>query len=184
MIEAIIYLVIGFLVAALFGLLFAAQLHNRGERLTTKRLDAAKPSSLVEMRADKDQQRAELAMSLRRLETNIERMKTKTAAHLVRISKKTEMINELNRKLDEKTATIIGMEGRDNSPRNQLATPRRQIAIGSLREAAHARPDVKATLRRHLVALAEESRLLDTREFDIKRRRDQLNHAGGIEDDL
>jgi hypothetical protein len=184
MIEAIIYLVIGFLVAALFGLLFAPQLHNRAARLTTKRLDAAMPSSLVKVRADQDQQRAELAMSIRRLETNIERMKTKTAAHLVQISQKTETINELKRELDEKSATIIGMQGRDKSLRNQLATPRKQIETGSLREAAHARPDGKATLRRHLAALAEQSRLLDTREFDIKRRRDQLNHAGGIEDDL
>jgi hypothetical protein len=184
MIEAIIYLVSGFLVATLFGLLFVSTSHNHAVRLTTKRLDVAKPSSLVEMRADQDQQRAELAMSIRRLETNIERMKTKTAAHLVRISKKTEMINELKRELDEKSATIMGLEVRDEPLRNQLAIPRKQIETGSLREGAHARPNVKATLRRHLAALAEQSRLLDTREFDIKRRRDQLNPAGGIEDDL
>src|ERR1700733_1829559 len=39
----------------------------------------------------------------------------------------------------------------------------------------HARPDIKATLRKQLAALAGESRLLDTREFDLKRQRDQLN---------
>ena len=107
MIEATMYFGIGFLIAALLGLLFAPLLHNRAVRLTTRRLDAATPLSIIEVRADKDQLRAEFSMSIRRLETSIERMKTKTAYHLVQISRKTEAINELKKELDEKAATIL-----------------------------------------------------------------------------
>jgi hypothetical protein len=58
MIEAIMYFGIGFLVATLLGLLFIPPVHNRAVRLTTKRLEASTPLSMIEIRADKDRLRA------------------------------------------------------------------------------------------------------------------------------
>ena len=55
MIEPIMYFGIGFLVAALLGLLFVPLVHNRAVRLTMRRLEAATPLSIAEIRADKDQ---------------------------------------------------------------------------------------------------------------------------------
>ena len=52
--------------------------HNRAVRLTMRRLEAATPLSMAEIQADKDQLRAEFAMSTRRLEMSVEQMKTKT----------------------------------------------------------------------------------------------------------
>ena len=72
MIEPGMYFGIGFLVAALLGLLFVPLVHNRAVRLTMKRLEAATPLSIAEIRADKDQLRAEFAMSPRRLEMSVE----------------------------------------------------------------------------------------------------------------
>jgi hypothetical protein len=63
MIELIMYFGIGFLVAALLGLLFIPLVHNRAVRLTMKRLEASTPLSISEIRADKDQLRAESASS-------------------------------------------------------------------------------------------------------------------------
>ena len=80
MIEPIMYFGIGFLVAALLGLLFVPLVHNRAVRLTMRRLEAATPLSIAEIRADKDQLRAEFAMSTRRLEMSVEQMKAKTTA--------------------------------------------------------------------------------------------------------
>ena len=65
MIEPIMYLAIGFLVSMLFGLMIVPLVHNRAVRLTTKRMEAATPLSMAEIQADKDQLRAEFAMSAR-----------------------------------------------------------------------------------------------------------------------
>jgi chromosome segregation ATPase len=182
MIESVMYISIGVLVAALFGLLFAPLLHDRAVRLTTRRLDAALPLSIIEVRADKDQLRAEFAMSIRRLETGLERMRTKTAAHLMQMSKKTEAINKLKKELEDKSATIAELEARDGALRKELAIIRKQFEVSSLRKAAPSRPDKEADLRKQLAGLVGKSRLLDEREFDIKRRRDQLDNAGEIAD--
>jgi chromosome segregation ATPase len=178
MTESIMYFAIGFLVSALFGLLFAPLLHNRAVRLTTKRLDAATPLSIIEVRADKDQLRAQFAMSIRRLEMSIEQMKTKTTMHLVEISKKTDTITELKKELSEKTATICAMEARDKILRNQPSSTE------MLREAERVLSDKEAELAKQVAALAHKSRLLDARESEIKRLREQLDDAGEIENDL
>ena len=79
MIEPIMYFGIGFLMAGLLGLVLIPLVHNRAVRLTMRRLEAATPISLAEIQADKDQLRAEFAMSTRRLELSVEQMKAKTA---------------------------------------------------------------------------------------------------------
>ena len=184
--ESIMYFGIGFLAAALFGLLFVPLVHNRAVRLTTRRLDAATPLSIIEVRAEKDQLRAQFAMSIRRLEMSIAQMKTKTAAHLVEISKKTDTINQLKKKFDETTATICAMEACDKTLRDQLraAEERFELQSSSLREAECALSDKGAELAKQVASLAHKSRLLDQREFEIKRLREQLDDAGGIEHDL
>jgi len=82
MIELVMYFGIGYLVAALLGLLFIPLVHNRAVRLTMKQLEASTPLSTAEVRADKDQLRAESAMATRRLEMKIEMMKAQTTWQL------------------------------------------------------------------------------------------------------
>ena len=48
MIEPVMYFGIGFLVAALLGLLFVPLVHNRAVRLTMRRLEAATPLSIAD----------------------------------------------------------------------------------------------------------------------------------------
>ena len=110
MTEPVIYFGIGFLVAALLGLLFVPLVHNRAVRLTMRRLEAATPLSVAEIRADKDQLRAEFAMSTRRLEMSVEQMKAKTTGQLAELGKKTDAINLLKKELGEKTAAIFAIE--------------------------------------------------------------------------
>src|SRR5262245_62243040 len=85
MIEPIMFFGIGFLVASLFGLVLLPLVHNRAVRLTMKRLEAATPLSMAEIQADKDQLRAEFAMSTRRLELSVEQMKVKTTSQLAQL---------------------------------------------------------------------------------------------------
>src|ERR1035438_8207028 len=87
MIEPIMYFGIGFLVAALVGLVVVPLVHGRAVRLTMRRLEAATPLSMAEIQADKDQLRAEFAMSTRRLEMSVENLKTKTTSQLADLGK-------------------------------------------------------------------------------------------------
>jgi uncharacterized membrane protein YccC len=97
------YFGIGFLVAALLGLLFIPAVHNRAIRLTMKRLEASMPVSITEIRADKDQLRAEFAVSTRRLELKIEKLKAQTTSQLAELGKKTDAINQCKKNWLRKT---------------------------------------------------------------------------------
>src|ERR1700724_3598433 len=150
MIEPVMFFGIGFLVAALLGLLFIPLVHNRAVRLTMRRLEAATPLSIAEIRADKDQLRAEFAMSTRRLEMSVDQMKAKTTTQLAELAKKSDAINQLKKELGEKTATIFALEARDKTQREQLRSTEDEFELksGSLREAERALADKQADLAR------------------------------------
>src|SRR5271169_4736924 len=169
MIEPVMYFGIGFLVAALLCLLFVPLVHNRAVRLTMKRLEAATPLSIAEIRADKDQLRAEFAMSTRRLEMSVEKMKTKTTSQLAELGKKTDAINQLKKELGEKTATIFALEARDKTLRDQLRATEDEFQIKSaaLREAERHLSDKEAELTKLLGELGERSLVADNQRTEI-----------------
>jgi chromosome segregation ATPase len=113
MIEPIMFVGIGFLVAGLLVIGVIPLVHARAVRLTQRRLEAATPMSMGEIRADKDQLRAEFAMSTRRLEMSVEQMKAKTTSQLADIGKKSEAITRLKLELGEKTAAMTALENRE-----------------------------------------------------------------------
>jgi chromosome segregation ATPase len=176
MIEPVMFFGIGFLVAALLGLLFVPLVHNRAVRLTMKRLEAATPLSISEIRADKDQLRAEFAMSTRRLEMSVEKMKTKTTSQLAELGKKTDAINQLKKELGEKTATIFALEARDRTLRDQLRATEEefQIKSTSLREAERHLADKESELTKLLGELGERSLLADGQRTEIATFRTQV----------
>jgi chromosome segregation ATPase len=176
MIEPVMYLGIGFLAAALLCLLFVPLVHNRAVRLTMKRLEAATPLSIAEIRADKDQLRAEFAMSTRRLEMSVEKMKARTTTQLADLGKKTDAINHLKKELGEKTATIFALEARDKSLREQLRATEEefQIKSTSLREAERTLADKEAELTKLLAELGERSMLADGQRTEIAAFRTQV----------
>ena len=127
MIESIMYFGIGFLVSALLGLLFIPAVHNRAVRLTMKRLEASTPLSITEIRADKDQLRAEFAMSTRRLEMRIEKFKAQTTTQLADLGKKTDAINQFKKELAEKNVTNVALEARTKALRDQLRASEEEL---------------------------------------------------------
>jgi hypothetical protein len=125
MIEPIMYLAIGFLLSMLFGLMIVPLVHNRAVRLTTRRLEAATPLSMAEIQADKDQLRAEFAMSARRLEMSVDQLKHKTTSQLAELGKKTDAINRMKLELGERNS--IGPPKKNLPPRpNRCAAPNRR----------------------------------------------------------
>ena len=176
MIEPVMYFGIGFLVAALLGLLFVPLVHNRAVRLTMRRLEAATPLSIAEIRADKDQLRAEFAMSTRRLEMSVEQMKTKTTSQLAELGKKSDAINQLKKELGEKTATIFALEARDKTLRDQLRATEEEFRIksGSLREAERTLADKEAELVKLVAELGEQSIIADSQRIELAALRTQV----------
>src|ERR1700751_2145868 len=113
MIEPIMYFGLGFLAATLLALIIMPFVHGRAERLTTRRLEAAIPVSMAEIQADKDQLRAEFAMSPRRLEMSVDQLKRKTTSQLAELGKKDGAINRMKLELGEKKDTIFSLEARE-----------------------------------------------------------------------
>ena len=159
MIELIMYLGIGFLVAALLGLLFIPLVHNRAVRLTMKRLEASMPLSIAEVRADKDQVRAEFAVSTRRLEMRIEKLKAQTASQLAELGKKTDAINLLKKDIAEKNVMNVMLGTRDKTLRDQLRAAEEELQIKSnaLVEADRQLAENQAELAKVLRELGERT---------------------------
>jgi len=176
MIEPIMYFGIGFLVAALAVLLFIPLVHNRAVRLTMRRLEAATPLSIAEIRADKDQLRAEFAMSTRRLEMSVEQMKTKTTTQLAELGKKSDAINQLKKELGEKTAAMFALEARDKTLRDQLRATEEEFELksSSLREAERTLADKEAELAKLLAELGERSITADSQRVELAALRTQV----------
>ena len=177
MIEPIMYFGIGFLVAALIGLVVIPLIHARAVRLTMHRLEAATPLSMAEIQADKDQLRAEFAMSTRRLELSVEQLKNKTTSQLAEIGKKGDSINKLKVELGEKSATIFALEARDKALRDQLRATEEEIAAktSAMHEAHRALSDKEAELNKATSAIDEKSSFADSQKVELVALKTQVD---------
>ena len=169
MIEPVMYFGIGFLVAGLIGLVLLPLVHNRAVRLTMRKLEAATPLSMAEIQADKDQLRAEFAMSTRRLEMSVEQLKSKSTNQLAELGKKSDAINRLKIELGDKTATIFALEARDKALRDQVRATEEEFAVktSAMLEAQHALPEKKVELARLMSELDERSSTADAQKIEI-----------------
>jgi chromosome segregation ATPase len=181
MIEPIMYLAIGFLVSMLFGLMIVPLVHNRAVRLTTRRLEAATPLSMAEIQADKDQLRAEFAMSARRLEMNVEQLKNKTTSQLAELGKKSDAINRMKIELGEKNAAIFSLEAREKAVKEQLRATEEEFAAKTelLRNAEVALTDKQAELGKINHELNDRSMTADSRQVELVAVRTQIEELKG-----
>jgi chromosome segregation ATPase len=177
MVEPIMYLAIGFLLSMLFGLMIVPLVHNRAVRLTTKRLEAATPLSMAEIQADKDQLRAEFAMSARRLEMNVDQLKSKTTSQLAELGKKTDAINRMKLELGEKNATIFSLEAREKAVKEQLRATEEEFSAKTeaLRSADSALKDKQNELARLGTELSDRSMMADSRQVELVTVRAQID---------
>src|SRR5476649_2020998 len=159
MIEPIMYFGLGALAAALIGLVIIPFVHARAVRLTTRRLEAATPLSMAEIQADKDQLRAEFAMSARRLEMSVDTLKNKTTSQLAELGKKADAINRMKLELGEKNATIFSLEAREKAVKEQLRATEEEFSAKTegLRQAEQALTDKQSELAKINHELSDRS---------------------------
>src|SRR5919108_1752673 len=137
MIEPIMYVAIGVFITGLLVLGVIPLVHGRAVRLTQKRLEALTPLSMAEIQAEKDQLRAEFAMSMRRLEITVEQMKAKTTSQLAEIGRKSDAIGRLKLELGEKTAALFALEAREKQVSEDLQAVQSELSttVSQLQEA-------------------------------------------------
>src|SRR3982075_487205 len=177
MIEPIMYLAIGFLVSMLFGLMIVPLVHNRAVRLTTRRLEAATPLSMAEIQADKDQLRAEFAMSARRLEMSVDQLKNRTTSQLAELGKKSDAINRMKLELGEKNATIFALEAREKAIKEQLRATEEEFGTKtvSVRSAEQALADKQNDLAKLSAQLSDRSMMAESRQVELVAMRAQVD---------
>jgi chromosome segregation ATPase len=178
MIEPIMFFGLGFLAASLLGLVIVPFVHGRAVRLTVRRLEAATPLSMSEIQADKDQLRAEFAMSTRRLEMSVEQLKSKTTSQLVEIGKKGEVITRLKVEIGEKAASIFALESREKALKAQLRATEDELEskTDTLRERERTLADKEAELARLTSQLSEQTGTSDSQRVEIVALKTQVDN--------
>jgi chromosome segregation ATPase len=181
MVEPIMYLAIGFLISMLLGLLIVPLVHNRAVRLTTRRLEAATPLSMAEIQADKDQLRAEFAMSARRLEMSVDQLKNKTTSQLAELGKKTDAINRMKIELGEKNAAIFALEAREKAMKEQLRATEEEFSAKTetVRSTGQALTDKQSELAKLNAALSDRSMMAESRQVELASMRAEVDALKG-----
>jgi chromosome segregation ATPase len=113
LIENFMYFALGLLVAALVALVIMPAVWKRAVRLTKRRIEAATPITLAEFRADKDQLRAEFALSTRRLEMTVEALRKRLAEQVSDASQKKTDLGLLKVEREKHAAIVAELEARE-----------------------------------------------------------------------
>jgi chromosome segregation ATPase len=204
LISQTLYLVLGFLSAALIAALIAPAFWRRAVRLTRERVVAAMPMTLEEIQAGKDAVRAEFAMATRRLELALKAQQDRAAAQAIELGRVREDLKAAAAARDERDATIKSLREaasaleadltrRDariekltaelSEAREQASRQARemQMALGKLEEASLAASSrqVEIVAREHDIAGLR--RVVETLEAD---RRTSDERFQGLEADL
>lgn len=125
--EVILYFVLGFFVAVLLALMISPVIWNRAVELTRQKIESSVPLSINEIQADKDQLRAEFAMSTRRLEMSIDELREKASLQLIEINRKRDESAKYDEDMKERLATINELEAKASDLRATLASREAQL---------------------------------------------------------
>ncbi len=87
MVQTLLIFALGFLSAAFLAVAAAPAIWARAVALTRRRIEASAPLSLNELQADKDQQRAEFALTARKLEINVKTIREKLTLTQVEVAR-------------------------------------------------------------------------------------------------
>lgn len=179
MVEPTMFFAMGFFLAALLALPFVPLIHHRAVRLTKRHLDEIMPSSAAEIRADRDQLRAQFAVAIRRLEMHVDHLKGKTAAHLVEIQRRGETIEKLTQEFGERNTALMALQQVEAGLRDQLKHCEGQLEDTgiSLRKAEQTLLADEQEKARLLALLSDTSVLLQDREIRIEQLENELNSA-------
>lgn len=171
-IESMMYMGLGFLLAALITVLAIPLVHSRAQRLTIRRLEASLPQSPAEVQADKDLLRAEHAISTRRLELKIEQLTVNLAGRLVELGKKQDAVNRLRIQRDALNLEVVALK-------TQSKRSARSIALTAQASMAPSVPAMSLSMEEVMVTRG----MSETRstQADTWTRRESTNDSPTVE---
>lgn len=116
MVQTLLIFALGFLSAAFLAVAAAPAIWARAVALTRRRVEASAPLTLNELQADKDQQRAEFALTARKLEMNVKSIREKltlTQVEVTRLEAERQVFDgerdSLNSKINEQEKTLAAL---------------------------------------------------------------------------
>lgn len=109
MIEAAMYVALGFCTAGLIGLAILPAFYRRAARLTEEALRAVNPTSYAEVRAAQDQERARHAVELRRVEKRLDSEREKAAKFQLETTRMRTEVEALKKSHQD---TVSGLEAK------------------------------------------------------------------------
>ncbi|MEP1209697.1 MAG: hypothetical protein ABJM29_00860 [Rhizobiaceae bacterium] len=181
MLESGLFFTLGFLCAALLALMIAPAIWRRAVVLTRNRIESSVPLTLNEIQADKDQLRAEFAMSTRRLEVNLETLKERASEQLIEINRKRDELIALEDQHGEKSSRINELETQSIELRNEMKEHE-----GRLNAAATNLASVELQLEEKAFAYEELERKyrtaieeFDSRKVEMAARENQMTVVEG-----
>jgi chromosome segregation ATPase len=175
---------LGFLIASLLGLLVASAFWSRAVRLTTKRLRQSMPVSEPEIKADRDRLKAEHAIKIHKLTTQLEQAQLERARHQIEINRRDATISALETgvstirtELEENlnARRVLEQTVADRLPKVEarLAEAKR-LLFNRDREIA----ELAQGAKRHKLALEEASSLNAQKAAQIDRLNTALSRRG------
>jgi hypothetical protein len=176
---------LGFLVASLLGLLVASAFWARAVRLTTARIKQSMPVSEPEIKADRDRLRAEYAIKVHKLETQLEHAKLERTRQFIDINRRDASISALETDVVQLKADL---EENQNARRVLEQTvadrlPRVEARLAEAKRLLFNRDREIAELthgaKRHKLALEEAASLNAQQSAQINRLTTTLTTRGG-----
>lgn len=112
MTQLIVQCGIGLLVGCVLVLAFFALMRRRAVRSTKRALAKAPPLTTTALQADKDRMRAEFAMSVRRLELGVDKLRERALVRVAPADKRAAEVSRLQDELDKKAEQIETLRAR------------------------------------------------------------------------
>ncbi len=120
MVQSVLFLLLGFFSATLLALIIAPAVWRRAVILTRRRIEASVPLKVDELRAEKDQVRAEAAIEIRKTEMKFKALNEKAIAQKQEISKRLDDIRQLNEENNTQAQTIEGLDANVAALKSEL----------------------------------------------------------------
>jgi DNA repair exonuclease SbcCD ATPase subunit len=177
MIEMVMFFGLGFFTACLATIFVANAVWRRAVRLTTKRVQSSMPISLSEIKADRDQLRADFAMSTRKLELSVDELKQKMQGQVTEIAKKNEQIRLLLLEAKTKSDTVRDLEQREQNQRFELLKSESELGDTTrrLRETEGKLSLAQNALAERDKALSQSQSLADERRVALSALNTQIS---------
>lgn len=128
MISTLMLIALGFLAASLLSLLIMPYIWRHAVKATARRLQFASPDSVVEVRADRDQLRAEHALSMRKLELRIKELKERLSADAVDQTRSSALIDQLRTELMERDTALAERQNEITELRASMSPMETELA--------------------------------------------------------